>query len=417
MSIDTVLSSSLDARALERSRSTQAHAALVLMGGGARTAYQVGVLQALGAMLEQAGHAKTRFPFQILVGTSAGAINAACLASHATAGLPAFDRLAGFWARLHCSDVYRVMLPRWLRWSGRVSRVLPALALTRATQRRGALLDNTPLAETLRRGVSLPGIDAALSDGTLQTLAVTASSYSSGVHWTFCHTAFDAIARPWQRPGRRATFAPLSIEHLMASSALPFIFPAATLEVDGTREHFGDGSMRQMSPLSSALHLGAQKILVIGASQPQRSGFAGGAASSSRPTLGDIAGHALASVFHDTVQADVEQVQRVTRTLRQLSPALAQALPYRPVEVLAMQPSQSLDALAQAHMHELPRSVQHTLRSIGAHQGSGAGVASYLLFEPGFVQTLMALGEHDALSRREQLLGFAQALVPAAAMG
>ena len=413
MSIDTVLSSSLGGMEVN-ARRPRAQAALVLMGGGARTAYQVGVLQALGVMLRQAGHTPQGFPFQILIGTSAGAINAACLAGYATEGLAAFDRLAHFWTQLHCDDIYQLNVPGWLRYLGRLSKVLPALAITRAAQRRGALLDNAPLARTLARGVSLAGIDAALAGGTLGTLAVTASSYSGGVHWTFCHSAFDALAKPWQRPGRRAAFQRLSIEHLMASSALPFIFPASTLEVDGEREHFGDGSMRQISPLSSAMHLGAKKILVVGASQPQRSGLAGTSAGerTDRPTLGGIAGHALASVFHDTVQADVEQVQRVTRTLRQLPPALAQALPYRQVEVQAIQPSQSLDALAQAHMHELPRAVQHTLRSIGAHEGSGAAVASYLLFEPGFVQALMALGEHDAFQRRDELLAFLQQCRP-----
>ncbi len=407
MSIDTVLSSSLDCLGVH-ARRPRPQAALVLMGGGARTAYQVGVLQALGTILRQAGHAPQDFPFQILIGTSAGAINAACLASYATQGLGAFDRLSHFWSQLHCEDVYRLNIPGWVRWLGRVSKVLPALALTHAAQQRGALLDNAPLARTLTQGISLAGIDAALADGTLGTLAVTASSYTSGLHWTFCHSAFDALAQAWQRPGRRATFGALSIEHLMASSALPFIFPATTLDVEGEREHFGDGSMRQMSPLSSAMHLGAKHILVIGASQPQRSGFGSDHASGEldRPTLGGIAGHALASVFHDTVQADVEQVQRVTRTLRQLPPALAQALPYRQVEVEVIQPSQSLDALAQEHMHELPRAVQHTLRSIGAHKGSGAAVASYLLFEPGFVQALIALGEHDAFHRRDELLAF-----------
>ena len=417
MSLDTVLKTSLTILGDDDERPPRAPAALVLMGGGARTAYQVGVLQALGAMLEQSGAPVAAFPFQILIGTSAGAINATCLASYATSGLPAFDMLANFWAQLHCSDVYRLDLPRWVRWSGRLSKVLPALGLTRAAQRRGALLDNSPLAATLSRGVSLSGIDAALASGTLDTLAVTASSYSSGVHWTFCHTAFDLIARPWQRPGRRAAFQRVTIDHLMASSALPFIFPSAPLEVDGEIEHFGDGSMRQSSPLSAAMHLGAQKILVVGASQPQRSGIGGAVPESDRPSLGSIAGHALASVFHDTVQADVEQVQRVTRTLHQLPDALATALPYRKVDVLSIQPSQSLDALAQAHLHELPQPVQQALRSIGAHQGSGAAVASYLLFEPGFVQALMALGEQDALRQRDELLAFFRTEPQTARMG
>jgi NTE family protein len=141
----------------------------------------------------------------------------------------------------------------------------------------------------------------------------------------------------------------------MASSAIPFLFPATALWVDGRREFFGDGSMRQVSPLSPAMHLGAHKVLVVGVGQPQRSGWAATGARRAQPRMGSIAGHAMASVFHDTLQADVEQAQRVTRTLQQLPREVAAVLPYRSVEVLAIQPSQSLDALAQAHVGELPQ--------------------------------------------------------------
>jgi NTE family protein len=194
----------------------------------------------------------------------------------------------------------------------------------------------------------------------------------------------------------------------MASSAIPFLFPATALWVDGRREFFGDGSMRQISPLSAAMHLGAHKILVVGVGQPQRSGLVGGAAEgpAREPTLGAIAGHAMASVFHDTLQADVEQAQRVTRTLQQLPREVAAVLPYRNVDVLSVQPTQSLDALAQAHAHELPRSVRRALGGLGALKGGGGALASYLLFEPGFVQTLVALGEHDAYAQQEELLAF-----------
>jgi NTE family protein len=167
--------------------------------------------------------------------------------------------------------------------------------------------------------------------------------------------------------------------------------------------------MRQISPLSPALHLGAHRILVVGVGQPQRSGLVAGdprAAPARGPTLGGMAGHALASVFHDTLQADVEQAQRVTRTLQQLPREVAAVLPYRSVEVLSLQPSQSLDAIAQAHAHELPGSVRRALGGLGALKGGGGALASYLLFEPGFVQALVTLGEHDAYARKEELLAF-----------
>lgn len=378
--------------------------ALVLMGGGARTAYQVGALKAIGAMLRlQPGHADA-FPFEVLVGTSAGALNVAYLASTASAGLPAFDQLADFWSRLRSKDVYSLDVSPWVRFN----RLVAAMSLWRNVRGHGAILDNTPLVNTLHQAISLRGIDDALMKRAINAVAVTASSYTSGVHWTFCHTAGDPRHEPWNRPGRRSEFQPLTIEHLMASSAIPFLFPATSLWVDGRREFFGDGSMRQVSPLSPALHLGAHKVLVVGVGQPERSSLVGSPATqvASAPSMGFIAGHAMASVFHDTLQADVEQAQRVTRTLKQLPREIAGVLPYRSVEVMAVQPSESLDALAQAHAHELPGTVRRALGGLGALKGGGGVIASYLLFEPAFVQRLVALGERDADARKEELLAF-----------
>ncbi|AEG91284.1 Esterase of the alpha-beta hydrolase superfamily-like protein [Ramlibacter tataouinensis TTB310] len=374
----------------------------MLMGGGARTAYQAGVLRALAAMLRLQPGGERGFPFQVLVGTSAGALNAAWLASQAASGLAALDGLAPFWLGLHTEAVYRLRLPPWTR----ISRLLAAVRLWGQARRQGAILDTMPLVNTLHRAISLQGIDDALQAGALQALAVTASSYTTGVHWTFCHAAAGAAFAPWLRPGRRAEFQPLTIEHLMASSAIPFLFPATPLWVDGRREYFGDGAMRQISPLSPAVHLGADQVLVVGVGQPQRSGFAAGP-QGGVPGMGAIAGHALASVFHDTLQADVEQVQRVTDTLRRLPPELAAGLPYRPVDVLTLQPTRSLDALALDHLHLLPAAAQRALGGLGALRRGGGPLASYLLFEPGFVQALVDLGEHDAYAHKAQLLAFA----------
>ena len=383
--------------------------ALVLMGGGARTAYQAGVLHALSTMLSLQGDSfNEQFPFKILVGTSAGALNATFLASHAGEGLRAFGQLASFWTTLRSSHVYKLSVPTWIR----SSRIAAALFLSQQVRAQHSLLDNTPLVDTLHRCISLDRIDQALQDQTLHSLAISASSYSSGVHWTFCQMAPGRQIDLWSRPGRRAEFQPITIEHLMASSALPFLFPSTPLWVDGHREFFGDGSMRQSSPLSPALHLGAGKILVIGVGQPERATFVSGNGPniSGRPTLGAIAGHAMASVFQDTLQADVEQAQRVSKTMHRLPREIAALLPYRPIEVLAMAPSQSLDALAQAHASELPTGAYNALAGLGAlgAKGSpgGAALASYLLFEPGFVKALMALGEQDAYARKDELMAF-----------
>jgi NTE family protein len=271
------------------------------------------------------------------------------------------------------------------------------------------MLDNMPLVDTLHKGISLPGVEDALRSQAISALAVTGSSYSSGVHWTFCQTAKDTPFQGWTRPGRRADFTPITIEHLMASSAIPFLFPATPLWVDGHREFFGDGTMRQMSPLSPAMHLGARKILVVGVGQPERSAIgasAGPDSATSGTTLGSIFGHTMASVFHDTLQADVEQTVRVNNTLKQLPRDAANAMPYRAIDVFSISPTRSLDDLAQRHIKELPSATRNALSGLGILNGGGGVLASYLLFEPEFVQTLIAMGESDAYARKAEFLEF-----------
>ena len=376
--------------------------ALVLMGGGARTAYQVGVLRALGQMLQAHPGGRRGFPFQVLVGTSAGAINAAFLAGRAIMGLQAFEQLADFWGRLRSTDVYHLNVPPWVRFS----RIAVAWSLSRHARASGAMLDNAPLLQTLSAGILFDGIREALRSNTIDALAVTGSSYSSGVHWTFCQTASRPEFQGWSRPGRRAEYDQVTVGHLMASSAIPFLFPATPLEVDGRTEHFGDGSMRQVTPLSPAMHLGARKILVVGVGQPERPGLvaAGPGTSAGGPTLGSMAGHVMASVFHDTLQADVEQTLRVTQTINRLPREAAAAMPYKAIDVLAVAPTRSLDALAQQFTKELPSAVRDALGGLGVLRGSGGTLASYLLFEPGFVQSLISMGEQDAMALKEELL-------------
>lgn len=399
MALETLIASSFEAPLADQPK----RRALVLMGGGARTAYQAGVLRALARLSR-----KGPFPFQILLGTSAGALNAAYLASRAQEGGAALEQLATFWSRLRSGQVYR--LATWRL--GPPNLLTAGLTLMRQVRRHRALLDTRPLVDTLHHHLDLRRIGAALADGTLDALGVTASSYTSGEHWTFFQAA-SAVCAPWRRPGRRAEAQTIGVAHLMASAAIPFLFPAVPLRVDGQLEYFGDGSMRQLSPLSGAIHLGARQILVIGVGQPQRAGLTAPRTTGlQEPSAGTIAGHALASVFYDTLQADVEQAQRVSRTLAQLPPAVAAALPYRPVEVLALQPSASLDELALKHVQALPGATRDTLAGLGALEtrrsgtGSAAALASYLLFEPDFVDALIRLGEADARLREAELRTF-----------
>lgn len=384
----------------QRNARDQLTLGLVLMGGGARTAYQAGALSAIGQLL---GHVKASqtFPFQVLSGTSAGALNATFLASKAMDGLSGLNDLARFWSGIRTPAVYHLPstpLASFSRWA-------TALGLVLSVRQKNAAMDSLALVNTLHKAIALDRIDTALQKGVLHALAVTASSYSSGVHWTFCQTR-DGQAIPWSQPGKRAEQQPITIEHLMASSAIPFIFPPTPLWVDGGMEFFGDGSMRQTSPLSAAVHLGCDRILAIGVGQPSRSSLAQLRQIHDHPSMGTIAGHAMASVFHDTLEADVAQIARINQTLHVLPQAVRAELPFRTVEVLSLQPSASLDALAQAHVHTLPTPILRVLEGLGALQGTGAALASYLLFEPGFVQALMALGQADVQARADEIQTF-----------
>lgn len=368
---------------------------LVLTGGGARAAYQAGVIHALGKLLASTQHAQ--FPFPVLVGSSAGAINAAYLASRADDGLQGLMALPGFWNQLSSHDVYHLPstpLARWSRWA-------TALGLVLSARSHAAALDNLPLADTLHKTIDLRGIDRALQQHQLQALAITASSYTSGTHWTFTQAAAPFAHTLPTRPGRRFTLQPITIEHLLASSAIPFLFPATPLWADGGVEYFGDGSMRHLAPLSPAIHLGASRILAIGVGQPMHKQQPD-MSERNAPSLGTIAGHALASVFHDSLGADMQQVQRINRLVSQSPPAGSM----RVIEVKAIQPSQSLDELAQVHVHQLPSRIRRVLDGLGALHGKGAALSSYLLFEPDFIHALLALGHADAMQRADELLAF-----------
>jgi NTE family protein len=375
--------------------------ALVLMGGGARTAYQVGVLRTVASLLQEQPGGSRRFPFRVLVGTSAGAINAAFLAARAMHGLQAFEELEEFWSRLRSTDVYRLNIPSWVRFN----RWVAALSLSRHVRTHGAILDNMPLAGMLRQGIPAAGIEAALRSRTLDALAVSASSYTSGVHWTFCQTANRDAFQAWARPR-----APRRIPADDGRALDGFQRDPVPVPVDCVARRWAAGILRRW--------LDASDRAVVAGDAPgrkenpgdrcraaERPGMVAAAlpADSRGPTLGSMAGHVMASVFHDTLQADVEQTKRVTETINQLANA-ASAMRYQAVDVLAIAPTDSLDALAQQYTNDLPPAVRQALAALGMLKGSGGALASYLLFEPAFVRSLIAMGASDAVARKEELL-------------
>jgi len=386
-----------------------ANTALLLSGGGARAAYQVGVLEAI-ADIRRAHGQRDANPFPIMVGTSAGAINAAALASDCDHFDHAVRRLARIWRNLHTHHVYRTDAISVLRSGAHWLSLLSlgwALARFRHT-RPHSLLDNRPLGQLLARTMlRLERLPQRVAQGHLRALAVSASSYSSGEHVTFCHA--HAELQPWVRMQRRAALADITHAHLLASAAIPFVFPAVALPLDGRTEYFGDGSMRQTAPLAPAIHLGAERILVVGAGRRYQPHVQPPQGASDYPPLAHIAGHALSSIFLDALALDVERAERINQTLALIPAAERGRSRLRPLQLLVLAPSERIDDIAAQHIKRLPRPVRALLGALGVrsdHDTRSAALASYLLFECAFTRDLMALGRRDALARREEIARF-----------
>lgn len=394
---------------------------LVLTGGGARAAYQVGVLRGIerirlecGASLGPKGN-----PFPVMTGTSAGAINAAALASDADDYPRALERLYRTWRDFQAHHVYRAdafgVVRSGARWLTMFTIGWAVARWRRAKPK--SLLDNSPLAELLAETVPLERIQALVQRGVLKAFAITASSYTSGTHVSFYQAG--PAQRPWQRSQRVAMPGPITLTHLLASSAIPFVFPAQALDFDGGQQWFGDGSMRQTAPLSPAIHLGANRLLVIGAGRLHEPPGARRELGC-YPTLAQIGGHALSNIFLDALAVDIERAERINATLALLPPELRAHSKLRPLDLLVIAPSERIDDIAARHVNALPGPVRTMLRAVGVSHsaemrggagsgGAGAGggaLASYLLFETDFTSELLALGEADALARRDEVRAF-----------
>ncbi len=387
---------------------------LVLTGGGARAAYQVGVLKAVSAILVEQGWPASANPYDVICGTSAGAINATALACHADQFGEGLEKVVKIWENFRAEQVYRADSLGVLRSGARWLSLLSFGWLLRKWRANppNALLDNTPLNTLLNRMLNFPRLDAALMDGKLHALAITASSYTAGHHITFYQS--EAAIEPWVRTQRLSVRGQIGVEHLLASSAIPLIFPATPIFCNGRREYFGDGSMRQLAPISPAIHLGAEKVLVVGngrLSEPrQETGQ-----DAQYPSLAQIAGHAMSSIFLDSLAVDIERMTRINLTLSYLTDEQRARTPLRPVELLIISPSQRLDEIASRHVDSLPAPIRMILAGIGATEVRGAALASYLLFESSYTQELIALGVRDAEARKEEVIAFFGAYVERAA--
>jgi NTE family protein len=369
---------------------------LILTGGGARAAYQVGVLKAIAEVMPRRAHS----PFQIICGTSAGALNAAALAANAQNFRKGVQYLVNTWRGFHANHIYRTdvvgVFNNTVLWLAGL--LFSALGINKLN--RVSLLDNSPLVEFLGNMVPYENIQKNIDAGLLHALSITASGYGSGQSVTFYQGTNQL--KSWRRTGRVGMPAQIEIKHLLASAALPFIFPATLIN----REYFGDGSMRQIAPLSPALHLGATRVLVIGVTLSGYNDRTVRGDINEYPTLARIAGHAMNSIFLDSMEVDLERVNKINDLVAIMPEEMRVHTNLRHVDVLVVSPSQQLEKIAERYALEMPWTIRLLLRLIGARQQSGGILLSYLLSESKYTRALIDLGYQDALQRREEIMRF-----------
>lgn len=365
--------------------------ALILSGGGARAAYQVGVLRAVHEILSF-----NLQPFDIICGTSAGAINAAFMTAYAHRPRQGIVRLHHAWRRLSSQEVYETS---WRSVFGSLTKIVTCVILGTSNVTPAALLDNSPLHRLLEDWLDFDALRANLRNRRLQNLCITAMNYSTGESIAFYE---GEPVEPWERLHRRGQPARLKLEHIIASSAIPILFPAQAIDGD----FYGDGALRQLNPLSPALHLGARRLFIIGVSSNRRGRYSSdrGAAA---PSVAQMAGHLLNREFIDNLEADIEQAEVINGLLDDCALLRNGANVASKVDFLVITPSVAIDDIAARYLRHQPASMRLLFRILGAQdRGAGASFASYLLFDGGFCQELSDMGYRDAMDSADAIRAF-----------
>ncbi len=365
---------------------------LILPGGGARNAYQVGVLKAV----EELVAAKNPSPFPVVTGTSAGSLNAGMIASRSMDFSDGIERLLGMWENLQMDMVVRTdtkssakIGARWL-WS--------FASGGGGNSQPDSLLDNTPLRSLIENHVNLARMRQCIHSGHLRALGITASSYGRGASLTYYEGQEEL--QPWERTRRFGLPTRLAVDHFMASIAIPVVFPAVKID----NEYHGDGSMRESAPLSPALHLGANKLLIISVRNPQTE-YDPRNTTASYPNLGFVAGYMFDTLFMDRLDSDIERLKRINFALSQAKQVTFKHNDsiLRPVDFLVISPSVDIRDIVAKHVGRFPRSMRILLSGLGAMTKEGRPLTSYLLFDSNFARDLIELGYNDGYAQREKL--------------
>lgn len=365
--------------------------ALVLGGGGARAAYQVGVLKAIVQFYPR-NHG---IPFRIVCGTSAGAINGTSIATHASCFHLGVRKLEWVWRHFETSKVYTSSLSGVMKHLSRMA--LKGMQHDKVSTDAGSLLDNEPLRKLLNELIDFGRIDRNIKSGALTALSVDTSCYNNSRSVTFFQASRDIDN--WQRARRSGERTRLNTEHLLASSAIPLVFPSIKLK----QHYYGDGSVHQLAPLASPIHLGAERILVINLDSPHKQETR---EMEHHPKTATVAGHLLDTIFSDTLNSDLERLERINNTLKLIPQESRDRLNLKPITTLVIKPSEDLTELAARYYREMPFAIRSLLGLIGISEESDSSIVSYLLFEKAYTSALIELGYQDAMCRIDEIKAF-----------